>query len=480
MNNPVTAGDHRHGTEPEVTGHSPGAALRGLLQRAGLSPEQFARRLSQLAGEQGLARRVDDKTPYKWFRGKIPRHPWPALAAHELSARLGSQVTAEDLGWGASTAGLQFLAAGAGLDLPWTVHGALTALGRVTSRGSPDQVFLPPCGTALTAPALGWLTAGPAGDPSRAEGRRVGTEQADDFQAITARLRRMGDRHGSGLVLPLAEDCARHLTGILAGTSYTAGTGIALYCAAAGLHLLAGGLCHDAGRAARAHRHWLAGLRASHAASDRAAGAAILAAMSAQASAAGHAVQAIQLARAAQRGHPAAGPRLAAVISLAAARAHAAAGEAAACRAAITDARQALAAGSPDTAEPDWAARVDDAAACAHAGAAYLSLRAYAEARECLTAALHGLDPVARARDTALTHARLALACAGQNEPEPACRSAAQAAAILTSTVDSPRCVSYLRELHQALRPYRHHEAVTAFATQATALLASHNQHDSS
>jgi tetratricopeptide (TPR) repeat protein len=290
----------------------------------------------------------------------------------------------------------------------------------------------------------------------------------------------MDDRHGSGLVLPLAEDCTRHLTGILDGTSYTTGTGTALHAAAAGLHHLAGQLCYDAGRPARAHRHWLAGLRASHAAGDRAAGTAILAAMSAQASAAGHSAQAIQLARAAQRGHPAASPRLAAAISLAAARAHAKAGQAAACHAAITDARQALATASPDTPEPDWAARVDDAAACAHAGAAYLSLRAYAEARECLTAALHGLDPAARARDTALTHARLALACAGQNEPEAACRSAAEAAAILTSTVDSPRCVSYLSELHQALRPYRHHEAVTAFATQAKALLASYNKHDSS
>ncbi len=140
MNNPVTAGGRRHGTEPVMTGHSPGAALRGLLQRADLSPEQFARRLSQLAGEQGLAWRVDDKTPCKWFHGKIPRHPWPALAAHELSARLGTQVTAEDLGWGRSaTAGLQFLAAGAGLDLPWTVQGTLTTLGRVTSRGSPPR-----------------------------------------------------------------------------------------------------------------------------------------------------------------------------------------------------------------------------------------------------------------------------------------------------------------------------------------------------
>ena len=81
-------------TDPEVP-------LRALLQRASLSPEQFAKRLNVQASELGLKHRIDQKTPYKWFRGAVPRQPWPALAAHLLSVTLGIDVSTEDLGWGA-------------------------------------------------------------------------------------------------------------------------------------------------------------------------------------------------------------------------------------------------------------------------------------------------------------------------------------------------------------------------------------------
>src|SRR5579863_7133175 len=147
-------------TKPPAADRHPGVTLRDFLQRANLTPEQFARRLNRLAAEQGLARRVDDKTPYKWCRGSIPRPPWPALAACELSSQLGTHVTVEDLGWSNdSTAGPRFLAADADLDLPWTVRGALTAIGRVSDQAvCMDRLFLPVSGTALTKLALDWLT----------------------------------------------------------------------------------------------------------------------------------------------------------------------------------------------------------------------------------------------------------------------------------------------------------------------------------
>jgi hypothetical protein len=460
-------------TEPAPAGDQPGLPLRLLLKQAGLSPEKFARRLSRLAADQGVAGPLDAKTPYKWLRGSVPRHPWPELAACELTARLGTRVTAADLGWASDrVAGQPFLPAGAGLeDLPWTVPGALTALGLATGHAGLDGLFLPASGTALATPALDWLTAGPAGDPARAEGQSAGIELAGDLEHITARLRRMDARHGGGLVLPLAQDCARYLTGILRGCSYPAAAGLRLYAAAAELHGLAGWLSWDAGRPALAHRHWLAGLRAAHAAADPAAGAGILAGMSAQASAAGQPGPALHLARAAHRGHPHPAPRLAALVSFAAAHAHAAAGDAAACRAAIAAARQALAAASPDTPGTGPAAWLDPAAASALAGTAYLSLKDYERARRSLNAALQGLDPAARARDTALAHALLALAHAGLAKPEAACQSAAQALTILTQAAGSGRCASYLRQLCEALRPYhRSHPAVTALTAQVQAL----------
>jgi hypothetical protein len=46
-----------------MTMTAPGG-LRALLERAGLSPEQLARRLNAQAAELGLANRIDPKTPY--------------------------------------------------------------------------------------------------------------------------------------------------------------------------------------------------------------------------------------------------------------------------------------------------------------------------------------------------------------------------------------------------------------------------------
>lgn len=90
---------------------------------ARLTPEQFARRLSQYAARLGLDKRVNDKTPYKWCRGSVPRHPWPALTAHLLTDLLGSAISIEDLGWNTvGTADLTCLSADGGLPCPgpWT------------------------------------------------------------------------------------------------------------------------------------------------------------------------------------------------------------------------------------------------------------------------------------------------------------------------------------------------------------------------
>jgi hypothetical protein len=95
--------------------------LRALLQRAGLSPEAWARRLNAQATELSLASRIDPKTPYKWLRGATPRSPWPQLVADLLTAQLREPVTPADLGWPAPDPGLLTVSADSGLLLlPWT------------------------------------------------------------------------------------------------------------------------------------------------------------------------------------------------------------------------------------------------------------------------------------------------------------------------------------------------------------------------
>ncbi len=167
-----------------------------------------------------------------------------------------------------------------------------------------------------------------------------------------------------------------------------------------------------------------------------------------------------------------ASPQEAAIISFALAHAYASAGDTASCEAAIDTARETLANARSAIPVPDWADWLD-AAANAQAGTAFLYLRNWAEAQDCLTAALRDLDP-SRARETAAIQARLAVAYARQRDPGRACHFATDAVTILTSAVDSARCVGYLRGLTEALRPYRTQPAVIAFISRASTVSLTH------
>lgn len=115
------------------------SSLRAVLHRVGMSPERFARRLNAEASELGLAQRIDPKTPYKWFRGSMPRSPWPTLASAVLSAELGQAVSVEAFGWSTASSAILTVSANSGLLLPWTAEGALLAATEVTEIGTMDR-----------------------------------------------------------------------------------------------------------------------------------------------------------------------------------------------------------------------------------------------------------------------------------------------------------------------------------------------------
>jgi tetratricopeptide (TPR) repeat protein len=447
----------------------PGAGLRSWLDRADMSPEQLAGRLNALASEAGLRRTIEAKTPYKWLRGAVPRHPWPALTAHLLSARLGTAVTAEDLGWPGTRpapggAGPGCLPADAGLDLPWTVPGARRAVITATQPQAMTADFLPVTGAMLTGPALGWLTAGPPGGLASDAGPAVSGGHVTAIGDMTAGLRLAGDEHGSALVLPQARALLGSVTAALTQTACSEADGARLHAAAAELLRLAGWLSLDAGLPGQAQRYWLAALRPAHAAGDRGAGANLLRSLSSQASAAGQHPEAVTLAEAARRGAgPGLTPRAAAVLAFGAALAHARAGDRAATQAAVTDAWETLGTASPDTTEPGWARWLDRAAVCALTGTASLYLRDWDQARHHLTTALRALSP-GQPRARAIIHARLGQAHAGQGNPEPASEHGTAAIRILTDSTTSARCLTDLRDLRHALHPYRSNRAVASFA----------------
>jgi tetratricopeptide (TPR) repeat protein len=434
--------------------------LRMLLQRAQLSPERFARLLNRSAAELGLVARIDPKAPYKWLRGAHPREPWPGLAAELLSAQLGCRVGVEELGWRVSPGSVRYVPADCGLEAPWTPAGALAVGAEVVEGSAMDRrIFLTLTGSALTQPALEWLVTADSGELLGRAGRRIPDDHIPAVEEITARLRRMDDQGAGGAVLDLVRSQTRHVLDLLRNYRYEAATGLRLHAVAADLMRLAGWLCFEAGQHPAAQRYWIAALRGAHAAGDRALGANVLGFMSCQAKNLARDGEAVRLAEAALRGCAGASPRVTAILNCRLAEAQAKTQDANGCRASIDRAREALRAAPPDYGQPDWSYWMDEAQLAGQTAACYLYLADWDRAERHYTAAIRRqADP--RGRESALRHVRLALVLARKGEPEHACEVAGTAVDLLTDGVDSARCVGHVREVCDALRPYRRLPAV--------------------
>lgn len=445
--------------------------LRTLLQRARLSPERLARQLNRKAAEMGLPNRVDEKTPYKWFKGTVPRFPWPTMVASLLSTLLRAEVTIDDLGWNIGKEDVLCVPASSGLLVPWTAEGALSAANNVMYNGIMERrFFLSLSGTALTSPALEWLIAPAAGDvKGLAGGYRVNDAYVDGIERITAQFRRMDDQFGGGAILRHVTPQVRSVIDVLRNSNYTSSVGKRLYTAAAELLRLAGFASFDAGQQPQAQRYWLAGLRAAHAGGDKAIGANILAFMSLQAKDLGLYDEAIKLSEAARRGYPGGSPRVTAILDLRAAEAHAQVKDVRACRTAIDSAHEMFGQASADTG-PDWAYWLDESHVNEFTGSVYLKLGDLKRAESHLRTAIR--LPSSEKREGTLRQAKLAIIHASQGEPERACQTAATAVDVLAEDVNSQRCVGHIRKVQDALRPYRRVPAVTDFNDRVGKLLA--------
>jgi tetratricopeptide (TPR) repeat protein len=450
--------------------NNPGERLRLLLQRAQLTPERLATRLNQHAKQLGLVARMNIKSPYKWFRGTVPRAPWPTLICTILSERIGVAITVSDIGWQKVDVGLNYVPATNGLTVSWDGAGTIAVIIDVVERDAMDRrVFIGLAGTALTQPALEWLIARPASDVSGAVGRRVLDTHVDEIVDITARLRRLDDQFGGGALREVVRSQTRFVLDLLRNRQYTSSVGRRLHGAVGELLRLAGWASHDSGDHPTAQRFWLASLHAAHSAGDRAAGANVLGFMAQQAIDRDQPGEAIHLAEAARKSYRGPSHRVTAILGFRAARAYARANDAKQCRRALDIGQDAFQ--SADTTQgPDWAYWLDAAEVNVQAARSHMSLKDWSRARTHLLAAIRLDNDLSRHTDGAVAHtgaretanrlSLLASAYAGQGEPEEACTTAGRAVDLLIDEVDSNRCISQVRRAVDQLTPYRRTPAV--------------------
>ncbi|MFI0901760.1 hypothetical protein [Streptomyces sp. NPDC020983] len=457
------------------------ASFGGLLKQTGLPVSKFAQRLNAAAAAAGLRDEVHPKTPYKWIKGEVPaREHWRALCVSVLSQELGRRVTLADLGWPEDEEKAEHLPAVDGLDTTWDAEGALRALHALTDAGDVHRRhLLLLLGASITAPAHEWLLAHPVGDVTRSTGTAVSVEVVDHLDQITASLRRMDDRGSGGDLLALIRESLRYVTGLLDTHRYTDSVGRRLHATAGELLRLGGFSAFDAGQHSLAQRYFVAALHSAQTAGDRALGANVLGFMSCQAKDLGGGREAVLLAETARAGYPGASGTVSAILALRAAEAYATDRTASAARretdtrAAIDDAFTALdKTAAPSSGTPAWSYWMTPSQAHAQAGFCYLRIGDHSRARNHLHRSLQsqGTD---YSREHALRD--VLLATTYQQQPRPDIAQALvhgnQAVDLLTTEVDSPRCVGHLGALVTGLGPYRRSPGVTDFIQRARPVL---------
>ncbi|MEE1786958.1 hypothetical protein PUR71_29235 [Streptomyces sp. SP17BM10] len=284
---------------------------------------------------------------------------------------------------------------------PWTRAGTLQSLDDTLEHAMLDRRgFMKLGGEALTALAGQWLTRAPEPVAAALAGGRIDTQLVADLEDGLPRLRRLEARLGGPCARQLLDAELDTVTGILKEASYSDKVGQRLLRLGAELARLAGWSSFDAGLHAAAQRYWASGLRAAHAATDRALGANIIKSLSLQCYDHGLFADSLSLAEAAVEGAGKVTPRTLAMLLLRQARAAAACGDPAECDRLLSAAETQMARADSSDEDPDWTSYFDVAEFHAQTATCHADLRRPRLAQQHYGTAL-GLMPAAKRRDLA-------------------------------------------------------------------------------
>jgi hypothetical protein len=451
-----------------MSSEQPNARLLTVIRRAGLSHEALARRVDEVAAENGFEASYNHISVRRWLDGTRPRGLVPHFIALALSRKLGEPVTLADIGMQDADGALvtdtaypqdsgQSVRAVLAL-VRADVSGSLSATWpSVASEAWPDLMV-----RWFTMPERGFLdprvltTAGPA------EAVRFTTEVFSQLDY------RFGGGHARRAMVTYFDT---EVAPALQAANFDSPAGRELAAASAALLRLIAWTAYDSGMHGAAQRYFIHALRAANFAGDRALGGRILAGMSHQANFLGYYDHAVNLARSAAHGaRGRATPTGMALFQSMEARALASQGDQRACLDALREAENWFARRNPVD-DPYWLQYFDEAELAAEHAHSFRELGLPRLSAEHAGRALELHGPL-YVRSRSFVSTVLAESHIAQGNLEYGLQIAGEAVTSAASRLRSARTVEYIRDFIVRLEPYRNEPLVKRFTETVRQTLA--------
>ncbi|MEU3963775.1 tetratricopeptide repeat protein [Streptomyces buecherae] len=418
----------------------PNAHLERLFRETGWTLRQFAQQVNRLATEQGAPRSYSPQTARAWLQGHMPRTETRPLIVEALARRLGRPVHPADAGFPAPTDD----EAGA----PSTVAD-LVRLG--SDDMSPTRRGIVGAGLFSAALAIpNWPDVVGRMEAARKDKvRRIGMPEVHMVTAMTEHISNLDDQFGGRPTRPMAAALLVNTVAPYLQAEAPESVRKAMLSAAADLCYLTGYMAVDEGLNGLAQRYYVQALKLAGAADDHLTYCTTLRGMSVQAVDLGHGQTAMRLADAAAAASPQAGPRMRAF--LAGQQAHAAAlgneGKA------LTYLREAEVAMEKAEARSKTFGSYDPPSLAYHVGQVRYAMGDIAGSIEALQES-DRLRPHSFQRSRVRFLSMLAERQCELGHLEAACQTWGMAVDIYPK-VQSGRCDSAMRTMHERIRPYR-------------------------
>jgi tetratricopeptide (TPR) repeat protein len=426
-----------------------------------MSNKGLARRIVEATASWKEPIRADHNDVRKWLDGMVPKDPKPRIIADVLSAKLGRQVSLDDIGLGESDASGDDVLVDEGLSYQADSGRAVNLLRQLTEAdlANRQRIIVATAREDVASQIItGYMFASPVVLDLGNEGPLRGAAVAARIRRTTAHLMDMDFQFGGGHTRRMLIEFFRDQVVPLLRRHHPDAIRKEIFGAAAEVAQLLGWSAYDAGRHGVATRYFTQGLKLAREAEDHMLGARMLSSLSHQANYLGRFSDAVNFARAAQSatlGH--ATKAVTAMFLSMEARALASLGDKAGTAATLHRAEQAFETRDPAL-EPDWIVYFD---ALELAGEASHCFRDLGDGSRAKHFAEQAIDPLLTPpRTRAFIQMVSAAGSIANGEPYEALALATEAVD-LADGLQSARYLRYLKDFHRSLGELKGGQAST-------------------